>query len=195
MYAKSTLADLRQSLADRHDSGVVPTEADELNTWARIINRGVEYCADKLELKKEVSLTTSSGTIALPTDFLSINRVFIDDQEYTQISQDEKGLQSQDYVYWITGNHTDGFYLNSYYDNTFTVKYAFKPAPLVNTTDKCIIPDPEAVVAYAYSMLRKSETDPIGDAQEAMIECNARLMELQSTNLNNNSFTGFSIDG
>jgi hypothetical protein len=193
-YTRKTLADLQQGVADRHDGGVLPTSSTTLAFYTRLLNRGVEYCTDRLHLRKETSLTTASGTIALPDDFLLIDRVFIDDQEYTQISQDEKGLQEQDYVFWITGNHTDGFYLNSYYDDTFTVKYSFKPAPLVNTTDKCIIPDPEAVVAFAYGMLRKSETDPVEDADKSLQECDSRLNELLSINSKNNAFTGFSIE-
>jgi hypothetical protein len=189
-YAKLTLADLQQSLADRHDSGVLPTSSTILTYWTRLLNRGVAYCADKLRLSKETTLTTSSGTVACPTDFLMINRVFIGDQEYTQISQDDVDQQAG-FVYWISGNHTNGFYFNAPEDSTFTVDYVFKPSPLSSNSDVCIIPDPEAVVAYAYSFLRKSETDPIGDADKSLQECDSRLVEMQSSYARNNAFNGF----
>jgi hypothetical protein len=46
-------------------------------------------------------------------------------------------------------------------------------------------------VAYAYGMLRKSETDPIEDADSALQECDSRLLEIQSAQNLNNNFTGF----
>lgn len=191
-YTKKTLLDLKQSLADRHDSGVLPTASDTLTYWTRLLNRGQAYCADKLRMTKEATLTTSSGTIALPDDFILVDGVFNGTQEYSQIPQTDVLSQSTPLIYWITGNHTDGFYLNSPADEELTVKYAFRPAEMVNNTDVCIIPDPEAVVAYAYAMLRKSETDPIGDAEAALQECDARLSEIQDAHTINSAFNGFS---
>ncbi len=49
----------------------------------------------------------------------------------------------------------------------------------------------EAVVAYAYAFLRKAETDPIGDADAALKECDTRLAEIQDAYLMNNNFQGF----
>jgi len=106
------------------------------------------------------------------------------------VSQDDDDLQTG-YVYWITGNHTDGFYLNTPTNATYTVEYAFKPVEMSSSSDVCIIPDPEAVVAYAYSFLRRSETDPIGDADKALQECDTRLTELQDAYSINSNFTGF----
>jgi len=94
-------------------------------------------------------------------------------------------------VYWISGNQFDGFYLNAPSDKAYTVEYSFKPVEMATGTDKCIIPDPEAVVAYAYSFLRRSETDPIGDADKALQECDTRLTELQDAYSINSNFTGF----
>ena len=82
-YTKKTLADLLQGIADRHDSGVLPTSSADLSFWTRLLNKGQAYCADRLRLEKNTSLTTVSGTIALPDDFLVINRVFDDDEPIT----------------------------------------------------------------------------------------------------------------
>ena len=189
-YAKATLATLKQSLADRHDGGVLPTSSAILTFWTRLINRGVEYCADRLRLEKSKDYTTSGGTVALDSDFLIVNNVYKGDVLMYQVDKDRKEDQISG-TYWITGNQTDGFYLNTPADADYTVYYSFKPSPLVNDSDVCIIPDPEAVVAYAYGMLRKSETDPIEDADSALQECDSRLLELQSANTINNNFTGF----
>jgi hypothetical protein len=177
-------------LADRHDSGVLPTSSATLTFWTRLLNRGIEYCADRLRPEKSKDYTTSSGTIALDDDFLIVNNVYNGDVLMYQVDKDRKEDQISG-TYWITGNHTDGFSLNTYSDDTYTVYYSFRPSPLVNDSDVCIIPDPEAVVAYAYGMLRKSETDPIEDADAALQECDSRLLEVQSANNINSNFTGF----
>lgn len=193
-YAKAKLSDLKQSLADRHDGGTLPTDTPTLSLWTRHFNRGQEYCANELELKKSTSVVTSGGTGALPTDFKTILDVYDSgDNLMVQVSPDDIGSQASG-TYWITGDHNSGFTLNVIDDDTYTVKYVFLPAPLVNESDECIISDPEAVVAYAYSMVRKSETDPIGDAQEAMIECNTRLKRVKSDYDNNNANTEMSME-
>lgn len=189
-YTQATLATLKQSLADRHDSGVLPTSSATLTFWTRLLNRGIEYCADRLRLEKSKDYTTSGGTIALDDDFLIVNKVYKGDVLQYQVDKDTKEHQVEG-TFWITGNHTDGFSLNTYEDDTYTVYYSFRPSPLVNDSDVCIIPDPEAVVAYAYGMLRKSETDPIEDADAALQECDSRLLEVQSANNINSNFTGF----
>jgi hypothetical protein len=194
-YAKATFTDLKQGMADRHDSGTIPTASATLAFYGRLLNRGVRYCSDKLKLTKETTLTTVSGTIALPDDFIAIDNVFEGQTEYSQIPQTNVPDQDQPYVYWITGNHTDGFSLNTKDDVALTVKYAFRPAEMVNGTDVCIIPDPEAVVAYAYGMLRKSETDPIEDAIPALDECDERLAELEDVKNINDAFSGFTSVG
>lgn len=189
-YTKKTYLDLKQSLADRHDSGVLPTASATLSFWGRLLNRGMVYCSDKLRLAKETTLTTVSGTIALPDDFLVMNKVFKGDVQLSMISADDNEFKVG-LVYWITGNHTDGFALNTTEDETYTVEYSFKPSEMTADADICIIPDPEAVVAYAYAMLRKSETDPIGDADAALAECDTRLAEIQDAYSINTAFTGF----
>jgi hypothetical protein len=185
-YTKSTLATLKQNLADRHDGGTLPTDSATLSYWIRLFNKGVQYCADALQLKKLTSLTTVLGVIALPDDFKSINAVFSGAEELTQVSPDDASSQVG-FVYWITGDHDTGFTLNATADQAFTVKYAYFPADMAVDADECIIPDPEAVVAYAYSMIRRAETDPIGDAQESMDECKNRIKSMKSDYDNNNS--------
>lgn len=192
-YTKKNLGNLKQSLADRHDSGVLPTDSATLTFWTRLLNRGQAYCSDKLRMIKSTDLTTSSGVIALPDDFITIDKVFKDTTEYSQISETDVLYQDTANTFWITGNHTDGFFLNSPLDETLTVKYAFRPAEMVSDSDVCVIPDPEAVVAYAYAMLRRSETDPIGDATTALQECDARLNEVQDAKNINDNFLGFTI--
>lgn len=192
-YAKKTLADLKQSLADKHDSGTLPTDSATLTYWTRLLNEGQAYCADILRLSKSTSLTTSSGTVALPDDFLLINKVVNSDySELSQISfEDSSGVE--DLVYWIKGDHTSGFSLNTPDDATYTVFYAYRPSPMSGATDVCIIPDPEAVVLYAYSKLRKAETDPLGDADSSMGEARKRLDELVSQYQMNEQPLGFTF--
>ena len=191
-YTKKTLADLWQSLADRHDNGTLPTDSATISLRTRLLNKGQAYCADRMRITKSTSLTTSSGTIALPDDFLVIDKVFIGDQEYGQVDQEDIAHQNG-LVYWITGNQFDGFNLNTVDDDTFTVKYSFKPAEMTTSTDVCFIPDPEAVVAYAYSFLRQSETDPVGDADKSLKECDSRITEMMDAYTINNNFLGFTL--
>ncbi len=96
-------------------------------------------------------------------------------------------------VYWISGNHTDGFTLNTKTDDTFTVYYAFRPEDMDTDADICVIPDPEAVVAHAYAFLRKSETDPLEDADKSLQECDSRLAEIISAKRINENFGGFDL--
>lgn len=194
MYTQATLATLKQSLADRHDSGVLPTSSATLAFWTRLFNRGQEYCADRLRIEKSASVTIASTTGALPDDFLIANRVYdSSNSELSPVDRDDVACHVGA-TYWVTGNHTDGFYLNVPTDGTYTVWYSFKPSPLSSDSDVCIIPDPEAVVAYAYGMLRKSETDPIEDADAAIQECDSRITEMQSAYTVNSNFHGFIND-
>lgn len=193
MYTNLTLADCLQSLADRHDNGVLPTSSVTLSFYTRLLNRGVLYCADRLRLTKTTSLTTTSGTVALPDDFITRDSVFLNDTEYTLVDPTDT-TQQVGTVYWITGNQTDGFDFNVPEDDTYTVSYVFRPAKMTTNADICIIPDIEAVVAYAYARLRKGESDPFEDAAESLQECDARLKEIQSVNSINNDAIGFTIE-
>jgi hypothetical protein len=192
-YTKYTLADCKQSLADKHDSGTLPTDSATLSYWVRLINQGVKYCADNLRLEKSTQLTTVSGTIALPTDFLVINDVRnSSDIPLEQVSKSD--VQSKvGLTYWITGNHTDGFYLNTPSDETYTIFYSYHVPKMTVDADICIIPDIEAPVLYAYSKLRKAETDPLGDADSSMGEAEMLLKEMQDQLQINDKPLGFTI--
>jgi len=177
-YSKTTYNDLKLSLAYRYGETAVPSSGDSnRNFW---LNKAVQYMADKLGLKKSTSITVSSGEGTLPDDF-KIPLLVIDSNDvvYKHINpQDNIIYDSNDVVYWITGNHKDGYTLNTNSDDTFTVWYQFFPDDMSSASDICIIPDGEAVVAYAYGMLRKSETDPLGDATSALSEAESRLAKM-----------------
>ena len=194
MYIKKTLLDCLQSLADRHDNGTLPTSSATLSFWTRILNRGVLYCADKMRINKSTPLTVSSGTVVLPDDFLLINNVQDSGGiEYTMV--DPSDIQSRNgLVYWITGNQTDGFYLNTPQDGVFTVDYVYRPALMVSNSDICVIPDIEAVSSYAYSFIRKGESDPFNDADKALQECDSRLSEMISAYSINTDAIGFTTE-
>lgn len=177
-YTKKTLTNLLQSLADKHDAGILPTSSATLSYWTRILNEGNAYCSEKLRLEKSSTLSIASGTVALPDDFKSIKSMInADGEKLSRISKDDSALATAQY-YWITGNHTDGFSLNCTEDGDYTVYYTFRVSEMVNGSDVCVIPDPEAVVQYAYSRIRKAETDPLEDADQAMAECNRRLEDI-----------------
>lgn len=181
-YAKKTLSNLQQSLADKISAGVIPTSSVKIAYWNRMLNEGQNYCSDKLSLSKKTTLTTVSGTIALPDDFNRIGTV--SNSSGIELSQINKEYSEQlpGGVFWITGNHFDGWYLNTNEDATYTVWYVFKPTEMSATSDLCIIPDPVAVVCYAYSKLRMAQTDPLEDADKEMGECNQRLDEVIAAN-------------
>ncbi len=181
-YSNPTLSDLKISLSDRHDSGDLPTDSATLSLWTRLFNRAVEYCITRLGISKSTTLTTVSGTIALPDDFVSIEKVLDSaDNEYSLIGLDESDASSTgDKVFWVSGDFASGFYLNSPDDEALTVYYTYRPSPMVNDTDTCPFPDEEAIVAYSYGMLRKSESDPFDDANMALAEAEERLQEISS---------------
>lgn len=194
MYAKKTLANLQQSLADKISAGVVPNSSAKISYWNRMLNEGQNYCADILRLSKSTSLTTVSGTIALPDDFLLINEVInSSENKLKQINKEDAATAGGGY-YWISGNHFDGWALNTADDETYTVWYVFKPAEMSATSDLCIIPDPVAVVCYAYSKLRMAQTDPLEDADKEMGECNRRLDEVLSSNSVNEGGIQFKLE-
>lgn len=192
-YTPKTLSDMKQSLADRHDNGTVPANSTILARYVRLLNRGVEYCADRLRITKETTVTVTNGVGDLPDDFIVVKNVFdSSDNEYFPIGA-EKVAYRVGLRYWITGNQTDGFVLNTPTDGTFTVQYAFRPAPLVDNTDICLIPDIEAPVAFAYAMLRKVESDPFEDSELSLQECEDRIAEMASALGINEESTGFEI--
>ena len=195
-FSVATLSTLKSSLADRHEAGTLPTDSATLTYWTRLLNRAKDYCADRLQLTKSTTLTTASGTIALPDDFLLINDVFDSgDTKWRLISkEDSEGATGN--VYWITGNQDSRFSLNAPSDEALTVYYTYRPADMSSDTDECVIPDPEAVVARAYGMLRYAEFDPAEDADKSLGECDRRLDEIISQrNTNDGGITFKSSEG
>lgn len=191
-YSVATLATLKQSLADIHESGTLPTDSTTLAYWTRLLNRAKDYCADRLKLTKSTSLTTSGGTIQLPDDFMYTTEVVDAGGNAWTIIPKEQSDMAGYFTYWITGNQDTRFSLNTTTgaDQTFTVYYAYRPEDMSADADECVIPDPEAVVARAYGMLRKAETDPLGDMQDSMNECERRLDEIiYQRNLNEGGFS------
>ena len=194
-FTKKTLQDCLQGIADRHESnGVIPSSSAITSFWTRVLNRGVAYCADRLRLTKSTSLTTVSGTIALPDDFIIATDVFTASEEPLVRVDPDNLVAHTNGTFWITGNQTDGFFLNTTEDATYTVKYSFKPVEMSATSDKCIIPDIEAVVAYAYGLIRRTESDPFEDAETAIRECDTRLAEIQSQSSINSNSINFDFD-
>lgn len=179
-YSKPTFNTILLSLSYRYGETSVPTSGiDNRKYW---INRGIEYCMEQLDMKKSASVTVASGTVDLNVttadaapDFKSI--VDLRDSgnnKYILVSMEEYPAVSGNY-YCLTGNQTSGYTLNVKNDGDYTLWYRYYTDPLVNTTDECIIPDPEAVAAYAYAQIRMSETDPLEDADKNMQECRDRI--------------------
>jgi hypothetical protein len=192
-FTKPTLADLKQSLADRKTSGKLPADSATLSLWIRTFNRAVRYCIEKLRISKSTSLTTTSGTVALPDDFMFIDRIYNSGEtEFSQITK-EKSVGASGCYYWVTGDSVNGYYLNVPDDDTFTVYYTYKPVKMSADADVCPFPDEEAIVAYAYGMIRKSESDPFEDSGSALAECDNRLKEIGSQELLNNGGNQFSL--
>lgn len=194
-YVVHTLANLKQSLADRHDAGVLPTDSATLAYWIRLLNRAKDYCADRLQLTTSTTLTTVSGTIALPDDFVLVNAVVdSNDLTWTLVTK-EKADTAVAGQYWITGDQDTRFSLNipSGSDQTFTVYYTYRPGDMSADADECVIPDSEAVVARAYGMLRMAEFDPAEDADKAIFECDRRLDEIISQRNINDGAQGMTL--
>lgn len=194
-YAKKTLADLKQSIADKHDSGTLPTDSATLTYWTRLINEGQAYCAGKLRFVKSTSLTTTSNTAALPTDFEMAHKAITSGGvSLYQLSEQESVEAGSGLVFWISGDHASGFTFNAGTNGTYTFYYTYHPSPLSSDSDTCIIPDPEAVALYAYAKLRMAETDPLGDADRSMNEANRRIAEMSDKLSENEGDIGFYIN-
>ena len=192
-YTKPTLATLKQSLADRHDGGDLPTDSTTIALWVRIFNRGVQYCINKLKITKSAILTTVGKTVALPDDFIRFERVLDSDGNSLSLITAEESGKATGLVYWITGNFADGFYLNTLEDKTYTVYYAYRPSPMSDDADICPFPDEEAIVSYAYGMIRNSESNPFDDSGQALAEVDARLREIASDYNINEQPLGFKL--
>jgi hypothetical protein len=182
---QKTLANLLQYIADKHDSGKLPTDSATLSFWTRLLNDGQRYCADRLELSKQVTLTTPA---TLPTDFLSVISVY--GYQLVNASQSDELVGK---YYWITGDVKDGYTITTPTADEINLTYVYSPTEMTTNTDVCIIPDPLAVACYAYAKLRQSETDPIGDAGSHLAECDTRLREVKHKQIANDGGYGFTI--
>jgi hypothetical protein len=185
VYSAPTLAELKQSLADRKTGGILPNDAATLSLWIRFFNRGSKYCIERLGIQKSVSLVVSSGVASLPADFVVAEQAVGSNNIPLGLisAQDSDGVAGS--YFWITGNMTDGFVFNTPTDGTYTLYYTYRPYKMADDADVCPFPDEEAVVAYAYSMLRRSESDPFEDASLTLAEVDNRLNEIQGQfNLN-----------
>jgi len=189
-YAKATFNDLLLSLSYRYGETTVPSSGiDNRKYW---INRGIEYCMEQLDMTKSVSVTVASGVCNLNVstanpapDFKSISELRdSSNAKYTPTYPEMYGLVVGAY-FCITGDHGTGYVLKAKNDGVYTLWYRFYTSPLVNTTDICIISDPEAVAAYAYAQIRLSETDPLEDAQRNLDECTDRISKM-GENVNRN---------
>lgn len=194
-YALKTLGDCLQSLADRHDAGTLPTSSSTISYWTRLINKAQNYCADRLRLLKTTTLTTVSGVIDFPDDFMVISNVVDSDNRSWSLIPSDESENAFGTVYWITGNQVDGFTLNipSGTDYAFTVYYSFRPAEMSANADVCVITDIEAVVSRAYGMLRMAETDPLEDADKSFGECDRRLSEIEMQKNSNEGGMSFTL--
>lgn len=195
-FTVKTLADLKQSIADRHEAGTLPTDSSTLAYWVRLLNRAKDYCADRLKLTTSTSLTTVSGVIALPDNFMQIVDVVDGNEIHWVPVAKENSSTAAGQFFWITGDQDSRFSLNiptDFSDTTFTVYYAFRPADMSADADECVIPDTEAVVARAYGMLRMAEFDPAEDADKALGECDRRLDEIVSQRNSNDGGQDFKL--
>lgn len=179
-YSKPTFNDILLSLSYRYGESAVPSSGiDNRKYWA---NRGVEFIIDRLRVNKNVSVPVSSGVCNLSVstadpapDFKSFSQLLDSDGYAYDIVDKEAYTKSSGRICCITGDHNTGYILNVKADGTYTLYYQFYVSPLVNSSDICSVPDAEAVAAYAYSQLRLSETDPLGDANANMQECLTRI--------------------
>lgn len=192
-YVKTTFLDCRQSLADKHDSGVLPSDAQSLSFWNRLLNRAKDYAVEYIRLTKTVPLTTVSGSVALPDEHIFIDSIFNSSNIELVLVPSDAVDEQAGYVYWVTGNEIDGHTLHTTTDETFSVTYTYRVGDMVNDSDICIIPNEEIISLIAYSKLRKSETDPLGDADSSMAEAIRLLNEYVDQRQLNDRALGFEL--
>lgn len=197
-YAKQTFNDLMTSLSYRYGESSAPTTGvDNRKYW---VNRGIEFCMDRLQFSKVATVTVASGVCSLSVstadaapDFKSFDKLLNSSgYEIKKVSQEDFTASGED-VCCVTGDHLNGYILKAKTDGTYSLYYQFYISPLVATTDICIIPDPEAVVAYAYAQIRMSETDPLQDAQINMDECFDRIGRMNEDIVRNEGQLTFKV--
>lgn len=133
----------------------------------RNINYAIQDIINRYQFswnKKPGTVTLTAGAGSLPTDLNPrwgladariVNSSDGDDNIFTEIPYWNKDkFNSDSYVYWILPDSTDPD-TNTFNSKTLTgsvtVGYFWKPADLSAGTDKCIIPDIEAVALLAAS--------------------------------------------
>ena len=178
-YAKSTFEDLLLSLSYRYgESSTPPSGIENRKYW---LNRGVNYVLDRLKPVQTDTITVASGVCDLTSgagttlDFRSFVSLLDSNNHSIQIVSPDQYAHAEGNVCSITGNHTSGFTLNVKTDGTYTLWYRFYPSDMTADGDVCIVSDPEAVVAFAYAQIRRSETDPLGDVDKNLQECEDRI--------------------
>ena len=178
MYTKTTLLDIKTALSYRYGEETLPTDSATVSKRNHFINRGIEYILSRLKPVKKTTLTVASGTVTLPTDFRT--PFFIFDTAGNQLSQISKteSTATTGFVYWIDGTFKDGYTFNTSTDGDYDVFYEYYPAPLASDVDISEVADGEAVACYAYAMIRKSESDPLDDADKSLTECENRIGQM-----------------
>lgn len=181
-YAKQTFNDVLTSVAYRYGETSVP--ASGIDNWKHWANKGVEYCAERLDLKKSVSITTINDVCVLNAsitdpamDFKSVSKLVDVNGRVIPISNNYERKVASAYTFSLTGDHATGITLHAA-DGTYTLYYNFYPAPMVSLTDVCIIPDGEAVSAFVYAQIRRSETDPLNDVEKNLQEVENRINKM-----------------
>jgi len=178
-YAKATLGDLLLSLSYRYGESSTPSSGIENRKYW--LNQGVNYIVDQLRPVQVDTITVASGTCDLSSstgstlDFRAFVKLLDSNNYSIELLSPEDYAHASGNVCSITGNHTSGFTLNVKTDGTYTLWYRFYPSPMSADGDICIVSDPEAVVAFAYAQIRRSETDPLGDVQRNLDEVQDRI--------------------
>ena len=105
--------------------------------------------------KDTADITTASGVADMPNDFnprWEIDARDADGNVFTQIPLYDRDSYDDEKVYWITPDvSNDKYIFNSPVDTTITLFYNFVPTALSSDSDKCAVPDLEAVAYLAAS--------------------------------------------
>jgi hypothetical protein len=124
------------------------------------INRAIEDVLNKYPFSwnvKTADLTLVAGVADMPTDYnprWELTDAREGDNVFTNVPiYNKESYGSDDYIYWITSDVSgDKYIFNSKtLTGTVTIYYNFIPTELSATTDKCPVPDKEAVSYLAAS--------------------------------------------
>lgn len=178
MYSKFTLGDILLSFSFRYgESGIPSSGTSNRIYWA---NRGVEYALSRLKIVFQKEITVTNGEANLNRadgqvpDFKSIVKLLDSSGREVKLV-DQTSYLTAPFGACIVGDHLRGYTLKVKEDGTYILFYRLYLTPMQSLTDICIIPDPECIAAYAYAQIRRSETDPLGDADNNLKECDSRI--------------------